>query len=282
MDHKKRVLVTGANGFVGRETVKRLRIGGWTVIPAMRSPVGEGAIKLDLEDAAFSETLKRLPKIDAIVHLATMVGFGDLSLGDIFAANVAATASLLLLAKQWDAVFVFASAALVSGINTTQIDADTPDRPDTAYMKSKWLAEQLIQASGVRYSILRIGGVFGLDGPTHLGLNRAIKCVSSGQPPAMIGRGSAKRNYIYVKDVAGIISCVLDHNIEGTHLVAGNEVHSVADMLQILCDVFLPGQSPERHEGLEAMDQIIIPSKEFALSGSFRDSVINMYSSGDR
>ncbi len=282
MSQSKTVLVTGANGFVGRETVKRLRIGGWTVLPAMRSPVGEGSIKLDLEDAAFSETLKLLPKIDAIVHLATKVGFGDLFLGDIFAANVAATASLLLLAKQWDAVFVFASAALVSGNNTTQIDRETSDRPDTAYMKSKWLSEQLVQASGVCSAILRIGGIFGLDGPTHLGLNRAIKRVSDGHPPIMTGRGSAKRNYIYVKDVARIISNVLDKKIEGTHLVAGNEVHSVADMLQILCDVFLPGQSPERHEGLEAMDQIIIPSKAFALSGSFRDSVIDMYASGER
>lgn len=273
----KTALVTGANGFIGRETVRHLSAEGWTVIPAMRHPQDGSAIELDLEDTGFPGKLVCLPRVDAIVHLAAKVDFGLNAMAEIYSANVAATSTLLVLAREWNAKFVFASSALVAGMNASRINAETDANPDTPYAKSKWLAEQLVQASGVHSAILRIGGVYGLDGPEHLGLNRAIKAAASGRQPSQVGAGEARRNYIYVKDVAATIGDVLARHIEGVHLVAGKETLSVADMLQSLCDVFLPGRSPERIEGAKAVDQIVIPSTDLAPSRSFREAVDDMY-----
>lgn len=279
MGTTKTVLVTGANGFVGRETVKRLASDGWTVLPAMRHPHSGGAIGLNLEDPVIWDSLVCLPPIDAVVHLAAKVDFGVKALGDLYRPNIAATSAIAEFAKMRNAIFVFASSALIAGMSVDQISAETSAQPDAPYTKSKWLAEQLVEAIGVRHSILRVGGIFGLDGPEHLGLNRAIKAVVSGQRPTQIGVGDARRNYIYVKDVAAVISDVLARKIEGTHLVAGNEVLSIAGMLQVLCDDFIPGQYPERFDGSQARDQVVIPSEYLIPSRSFRAAVADMRAS---
>ena len=52
--------------------------------------------------------------------------------------------------------------------------SQTPDRPDTDYGRSKWLAERNIDQSGCRAVSLRLSGLFGRSGPAHLGLNRAL------------------------------------------------------------------------------------------------------------
>lgn len=279
MKNKKTVLVTGANGFIGRETVKRLICDGWSVIPSTRHSATKGGAVLDLENPLIWDSLQKLPPIDALVHLASDVDFGDNVLGKIYRTNIAATSVLAEFSKLRNASFVFASSALVAGASAQRIDVCTSVQPDTSYTKSKWLSEQLIQSVGVRHSILRIGGVFGLNGPEHLGLNRAIKTVVSGHRPTQVGTGSARRNYIYVKDVSAVISDVLMREIEGTHLVAGSEVQSIAEMLQLICDDFLPGQSPEQIDGTQANDQIIVPSTSLIPSRRFCDAVADMRAS---
>lgn len=271
----KAVLVTGAKGFIGRETVRQLERQGWQVLPAVRCPEGRNDVQLDLEDPGFPLKMLNLPRVDAIVHLAARVDFAG-TVADMYIPNVAATASLLALAKRWNASFVFASTALMAGSDMVEIGPQMRANPNAPYMQSKWLAERLIEASGVRSTTLRIGGVFGLDGPGHLGLNRAIGAVVAGSRPRMVGSGRAKRNYVYVKDVAASIVRVLDEDISGIHLVAGKEVLSVAEMLQALCNAFLPGQTPDRVEGLESADQVIQPSGRLTVSHGFRDAVADM------
>lgn len=276
---KSKVLVTGANGFIGKETLKHLAGDNWAVFPTMRNSPNPEVFELDLESPNLPLELKALPKVNAIVHLAARVAYAGESLDELFRANIAATSSLLLLAKEMDAFFVFSSAALISGTKSIHIDSSSLEIPDTEYMKSKLLAEELIKASGVRHSILRIGGVFGLDGPEHLGLNRAIKAVVHTERPIQVGLGNAKRNYIYVKDVAAVIAEVLSKQIEGTHLVAGREETSISEMLVGLCDVFHIQQGPESVDGAIATDQLITPSDAFTPSRSFRDAVLDIYQS---
>lgn len=270
------VLVTGASGFIGRQTVERLTSDGWHVIPAGRNIIENKGLILDFESPDFLYQLHNLPKVSAIVHLAAKVELKQETYTDLYAANIGATAALLLKARQWNAFFVFASSALVAGTNTPYINMFSPDAPDNAYARTKWLSEQLVRASGVRHSILRIGGVYGLYGPEHLGINRSINTVVNGKPPKQIGCGNAKRNYIYVRDVAIAISDVLKRQLEGTHLLAGCELLSISQMLQLMCNVFLPGCNPEKILGSEASDQIIEVSESMIKSSGFLDALKDM------
>ena len=239
-------------------------------------------MKLDFESPSIFSDLLQIGEVDAMVHLGTKVGFGQESLHDLFLANVAATSSLVTLARHIGSHFVFASAALVAGTRQSLIDDKTTENADTPYMQSKLLAEQIIEASGIDAAILRIGGVFGMNGPAHLGLNRAIQSAVCGQPPVQIGNGSARRNYAYVKDAAAIIVDVLERKITGRHLVAGAETLTVKEMLQAVCNVFLPGQSPLLEPGNKAIDQVILSSTSLLPTRSFNNALLDMKADTER
>ena len=265
------VLVTGAQGFLGRQVVAHLNAAGWPVLGAARRIPGEGpGVRLDLDAPELASHLERLPQIDSIVHLAAKVDFGVSEVSPLFQTNVVATALLAEFARRRGIRLVFASTALVAGVGAERIDASTPPNPDTPYARSKWLAESLIEASGVDAAILRIGGIFGLYGPGHLGLNRALAGVLAGTPPTVVGAGTALRNYVSVADVAAIILDVIARRVSGTHLVAGSEVSSVGGMLDSICKVFLPGVSPQHQDGAPGKDQVIEASSALLRARPFR------------
>lgn len=279
MGKTRSVLVTGATGFIGRATVAGLQQAGWEVTRGVRfaaHSLAEGEIYLDLDNPAVILELERNTRFDAVVHLGANIGWSGASEAEMFTPNILATGCLALLASQWNAHLIYASAAIVCGVKSERIDASTPINADTAYAQSKRLGEQLIEASHVPHCVLRIGGVFGASGPAHLGLNRAIDTALEGNPPTQRGSGSALRNYIYVKDVAEAIVFVLRQRLEGTHLLAGSEVASVSKMLQTICETLLPGLPPIVVEGPEATSQLIEPSKYLPKSRGFREALLDI------
>lgn len=236
----------------------------------------EGKIYLDLNNPAEILATENGARFDAIVHLGACIGWSGAMEAEMFAPNVLATGCLAFLASQWNAHLVYASTAIVCGVKSEKIDVTTPVNADTAYAKSKRLGEQLIEASHVPHCILRIGGVFGANGPAHLGLNRAIDGAMKGNPPTQSGSGFALRNYIYVKDVAEAIVFALHQHLEGTHLIAGYEVMPLNEMLQAICDTFLPGQKPVVADGPEVINQLIEPSKYFPKARGFCEALTDI------
>jgi UDP-glucose 4-epimerase len=277
MTSPKRVLVTGANGFIGSVLVAEMEKKGWTVILAVKHPTAINEVYMDLTDISSIKALVQKQPFDAIVHLAAMVKFDEVSIEELYLPNVKATSELLAVAKDCHALFIFSSSALIANSRATSITPNTPDSPDYAYLQSKLTAEELIKASEAKSTILRIGGVYGLNGPSHLSLNRAISRVKNGEKPIQIGSGEAKRNYIYVKDLAKIIIRAIDKNIEGMHLIAGHEYNSIADMLQMLCDKFISGEKPIILDGPIASNQLIEPSLLLLGNYTFMAAVEDMY-----
>jgi len=277
MAHGKNILITGGSGFIGKEATAIFRKNGWNVIVVSRHMEPDNTvIKLDYAQPIKAQ-LHEIPPIEAIVHLAAAVDLSSTQIDQLYQSNVNLVTELAKFSQSRNAHFIFASSALVAGKGAKVIASVDQVMPDLPYAKSKWMAEEIIRNIGLTHTILRIAGVFGLQGPSHLGLNKAISRLLDKNRPYQVGAGRAKRNYIYVKDVAEIIYEAVIEKIEGTHLIAGHEVKSIADMLQCLCDTFLPGRSPEIVEGLPAEDQIILPSNAFSCTRSFDNAVHDLY-----
>ena len=273
------VLITGATGFVGRATDAALADAGWKITQGARSmgvSVTPGVVHIDLADPITILALAQGPRYDAIVHLGAQIGWSGASESEMYAPNVLATGCLAYLAGLWDAHLIYASTAIVYGARNEAISSESPVCPDTAYAKSKWLGEQLLEASNARHCILRIAGVFGNNGPAHLGLNHAIEGAIKGEPPLQVGSGSALRNYVYVKDVAQAIVYALRVRAMGTHLLAGHEIISVGEMLKQVCDILAPGMHPVVKSGVQAMNQVVVPSAFLPKTRSFRASLIDI------
>lgn len=275
------VLVTGATGFIGSVTVAALVDAGWVVTCGARSPQAFLGHRTTMLDLAQPESLLKLAsgeRFDAIVHLGAQVVLSSATEADMYTPNVLSTACLAYLANLWGARLIFASTVIVHGARTEKITTDSPVCTDTAYARTKYLGEQLLASSGVNYCALRIAGVFGRNGPSHLGLNRAIAGALQGEAPIQIGLGAAMRNYVYVKDVAAAVVHALSVPIEGVHLLAGHEVLSMGEMLNLVCEILAPDLRPVIKPGPQAGDQVIVPSIALPNTRSFRDALIDMSS----
>lgn len=279
MSLTKKVLVTGASGFIGRFTVLALENIGWQVTKTSRlarQGNEKATIYLDLSNPSSVLELEKSERFDAIVHLGAHVGLSESSASQMFVPNVLSTGYLAHLSRLWNAHMIYASTAIVHGLKTESISAFTKVSPDTDYANTKWLGEELIVASNAKYTILRLSGVFGSNGPSHLGLNRSIDAAIRGKAPVLYGTGSSRRNYVYVKDVAQAIAYVLQNEVTGTHLLSGKEVLSIKDMLDLVCDIFIPESNLLIETGVEAVDQLVQPSTLLPDPRGFKEALVDI------
>ena len=255
-----------------------MKLQGWEVVEALHGTILiDGDVHtFDLNNPETIKVLKILGPLDAIIHLGCKVGWNGEKTGDLRAANVDATCELAKIAVEKNAKIIFASAAIVCGSKTSLINSDSSLHPDTPYAESKLEAERIIIKAKTNHCILRFCGLWGEGGPEHLMLNRAINKALDGKVPTIYGSGRAMRNYLYVMDAAEIVIDSLKEEKQGTYLVGGAERLSISEMLQKVCQVFLPGQVPKHVEHEEVLDQIIESTYTILNKMTFHEALIGI------
>ena len=194
------ILVTGASGMIGSALSRQLKSRKHTLFFLVRrSP--QAAQEISWNPGSGKLDAAPLEGMDAVVHLGARVGWGSSTREELFQPNILATAELVHRARQQNSYFVFASAALIAGERNPHINDVSLVNTENDYLYSKWLGEEIIKMSGVRYGILRIPGIFGKNGPSHLGVNNAIAGALQGIPPVQYGDGLIKpKAFIVLKD----------------------------------------------------------------------------------
>ncbi len=253
-----RIYVTGSTGFVGKALIKKLLGLEHDIFPIVRQNSGiHNEILLDLALASEEELFEVFKDADCIIHLAAHANFGKNFNFDTYNINCLANLRLVNVINKLNAHLVFASNALIAGIDVEYITKESPDIPEIPYNISKYLSETYIKTKLSNYTILRIGGIFGLGGPQHLFLNKAIEQVRHGVTLDINDNGLGKRNYIFVEDLcAWIIDIVLSKQI-GTVLMAGNDIVSMNDILSTLYKVYLGEYTPFERGSIQGKNQII-------------------------
>ena len=273
-----RILITGASGFIGSRLVKLLNEDSefkvFRGVRALASNDSEGDVLIDLSDVTSILSLVDNYNFDAIVHLAAKVGWGGLIYEEMYTENVLATGALGYVANKMGAKLLFGSAALVHGQNTPQISLDIPVTVDTDYARSKYDAERLLRSILPEVCIFRIGGVFGQNGPSHLGLNRVISGALQGKAPAIYGKGDDMRNYIFVDDLCTQIIEAVRVKASGMHLIAGVETLTIKNMYEAICSEFLSGMRVTYlPESQSSSDQVILGTEKFGGSRVFTEAL---------
>ncbi|MFM2289165.1 MAG: hypothetical protein RL684_2308 [Pseudomonadota bacterium] len=166
-----RVLVTGANGFIGSHAAWRLAAAGHEVVATARQAQRDGPASIGLTwsvaDLAGDALDALLQGCDAVVHCAARASPWGLR-EDFLRDNLQATRRLVAAAAAAGSVrrFVFMSSPSIyfdyrDADNITE-DHPVPTRWPTAYAESKWLAEQhALAATGIGPIALRPRAVFG-------------------------------------------------------------------------------------------------------------------------
>jgi nucleoside-diphosphate-sugar epimerase len=204
-----KVLLTGANGFVGSHALDRLVAAGYDVAIMVRRTSNTRFIEghlpsVDVRYGALDdpESLDRAVQgISCIVHCAAVTK--ALRRCDYFAANAEGTRKLVEAcnrAAPGPKRFVHVSSLAVSGPGTVEEPAreDAEPRPVTPYGESKLLAERCVREDlQADWAILRPAAVYG---PRDSDFFVAFKSVAGGLAP-LIGGGGQPLSLAYAGDV---------------------------------------------------------------------------------
>ena len=255
----RKILVTGADGFLGKEVIEIIKQNNFDFISVSKKNSGKNYELCNLSSPADVYKLLEKTQPDVIINLAATVDFKKRKIKHFYPVNVLLPAILGNYCQKKKSYLVHCSGIIVHGFSHKLYNINTSITPDTGYGKSKLFADNLIVGSGCVNSILR------KNGPTHLSINKAISGSMKGIVPSVVGRGNAKRNYIYVKDAAQAIVKCFEQRITGIHYLGG-EIKTINGMINDICEVFISDRQPNRIEGEEATDQIIENSDHFIIT----------------
>mgnify|MGYP003590369131 CR=1 FL=1 len=229
----RRVLVTGATGFVGRAVCAALAEAGIPFVAAVRRPcAGMPQARVVGEISRETDWTGVLEGVDTVIHLAARVHLmRDTAADPLAAYREVNTQGTLNLARQAAAAgvrrFVFASSVKVNGEGrAVPYRADDVPAPVGAYALSKLEAERGLLAlaggaeAGMTVAIVRLPLVYG----PGVGANfRRLMDLLRRGVPLPFGRVENRRSLVFVGNAADLmIRCL-------THPAAGNRVWMVSD-----------------------------------------------------
>lgn len=208
-----KVLVTGANGFVGQALVSCLRQRGLEVVAASRHGAGAGETAVgDIGPNTVWRPL--LSGCQAVVHAAARVHqMNEGPMDGLQQARRVNTGGSLALARQAAQAgvrrFIFISSVKVNG-EAGAFDASQPCRPADAYGISKLEAEsglaQIAAQSGMELIVLRLPLVYGPG--VRANFLRLMKAVDRGMP-LPFGKVNNRRSLLYLGNLADAIHACL-------------------------------------------------------------------------
>jgi nucleoside-diphosphate-sugar epimerase len=251
-----RIIVTGANGFVGRATCANLCDAGHDVIALVRRQGGCVAheprvyevVIADDNFASIAAGTTALPPADALVHLAARVHVmkdkaGD-PLGEYRAVNVEGSLNVARAAFRAGVkrlVFVSSIKALGEGEPSRPWREDDVPAPADPYGVTKLEAERALAGFGREHAmqvvILRPPLVYGPG--VRANFEQLMKAVERGVP-LPLGAIDARRSMVFAGNLADAIRFVATRAepTEGAFHVTDGDDLSVAQMIRALAVAF--------------------------------------------
>ena len=244
-----RVIVTGGAGFIGSHIVDALVAAGHTVWVCDDLSSG----KMDninpsarFEQCDIADPIQFLSfcgelHFDAICHQAAQSSLlRSVEEPDLDArVNILGTINVIQAARRAGARIVMASTSAVYA-DFPQLQPYQEDgmlNPTRPYGIAKMAAEYYVRASGLRYTILRYGNVYG-PRQVPVGENqlvpRALDYIYKGAPFVVNGDGEQTRDFVYVKDISEANVKAIESGVTGIFNAGSGKQHSVNEVLVIL------------------------------------------------
>ncbi len=255
----KRVVVTGAAGYIGNALTDRLLEAGYAVTALDRLDFGDAAIRRHWSDPRFKlvegdvrdveAAARALKDAHALVHLAAVVGDPACAANEREAVetNRQATGMLAKLSRGLGVRrMILASTCSVYGSNPNVVDENSTLNPVSLYAETKIDAERLALAAGddkFAVTALRIGTAFGWSRrPRFDLLVNLLTAKARAEGRAVIFNGERWRPFVHVNDIARGFHTVL---AASPQIVAGqtfnlgsnqenHRLSSIADVLREL------------------------------------------------
>lgn len=247
LQQKKKVLITGANGFIGRALCVRMLDEGWNVRGTLRHlkkmnsfPTGVNAIQVE-SIGPDTDWSKALLDVNCVVHLAAnfhiMKKTPFDSLTTIHKVNVKGSEHLAREAASANVKrFVYMSSVKVNGEGrSTPYKEEDLQHPQDDYSMSKWVAEKILnkiaKKTDMEIVILRSPLVYGPR--VKANFLRLLKVVDYGIPLPLASIKN-RRSFIYLENlIDAIVTCIIDSEASGqTYFVSDGEDVSTPELIR--------------------------------------------------
>ena len=224
----RRILVTGAAGFLGSHLCEHLLHRGFVVwgldnlhpfydpaikrrnLRSLTRKPGMHVVEGDVRDGVLLDGLMETYPFDAVAHLAAIPGVrGSLETPEPYLdVNVGGTIALLeAIRRNGPSRLLFASSSSVYGASDRlpYEESDPADRPLSPYAATKRAGELLCHSHhetiGLSVHCTRIFTAYGPRQRPDLAIHKFARLLRDGEALPLYGDGSSERDYTYVDDV---------------------------------------------------------------------------------
>lgn len=283
----KRVLVTGADGFIGSHLAERLLVEGAQVRALClynsqgklgwldhASPVAREQIDArlgDIRDARFVESL--CEDVEVAFHLAALIAipYSYIAPQSFVETNVGGTLNVLEAARRQNVErIVHTSTSEVYGTPSELPIREThPLRAQSPYAATKAAADQLALAYHASFDlpivVLRPFNTFGPRQSTRAVVGTILAQLLDGRTEVQLGRLDTRRDLTHVEDVVeGFLRAGSYAGIEGETIQLGTGItHSVQAIFDAVCSVLNVKARPvpdERRMRPDASEVLVLQS----------------------
>lgn len=243
-----KILVTGAGGFIGRNTCNFLAQRGHKVIPLLRSGTQAGVFKNDYETVLVADLLDRYAlntamqtKPDAVLHLAAMLptSFTGKQAKRIADINKKIDENVFHFCRSIGVGALYASGASVYGLGDGRIRTESSTcNPIGHYVAEKLYGEkmgkEILRCEGLQFTSLRINAPYGPNQKTRTVMNVFIERAIQGLPLFYHGFGTRQQDFTYVGDIAEAISLAIEKGKSGVFNISGGRPVSMKELAELV------------------------------------------------
>lgn len=260
----KRILVTGADGFIGSHLVERLLEEGfrvkafvhynsfnsWGWLDSFSRKILKHIEIFSGDVRDYASVRKAVKDVDIVFHLAALIGipYSYYAADSYVETNIKGTLNILQAAKDFDVkrILTTSTSEIYGSAKYVPIDEKHPKQGQSPYSATKigadYLAESFYRSFSLPINIVRPFNTYGPRQSARAVIPTIITQLLSGKTEIKLGSLHPTRDLVYVKDtVSGFVEIAKSDETLGKEInIATKQEISIEDLAKKIIDLINP------------------------------------------